>query len=103
MVDCDLISRHWVEIREESEGDRIVLRSFSGPIPPARGRRSLVLNPESGAQGHKPGATDRSVPEEGGTGCWGLEGDILTISAPGWEGRYKVEQLGEDRMILIRQ
>lgn len=103
MMDSDLIPRHWVEIREESEGDRIVLRSFSSPIPPARGRRSLVLDPESTAQGRKPGLTDRLVPEEGGAGFWSLEGDILTVSAPGWEGRYKVEELSEDRMTLIRQ
>lgn len=103
MVDRALVPRHWVELREENEGDRIVLRPFSAPIPPARGRRSLVLDPQSNAQGRRPGLTDRLVPEDGGAGSWSLEGDILTLSAPGWEGRYKIEELSEDRMILIRQ
>ncbi len=51
MMDSDLIPRHWVEIREENEGDCIVLRSFSSPIPPARGRRERRPGPQARPDG----------------------------------------------------
>ena len=100
MVDAGRIARHWVEIREESQGDRLVFRPFEAPIPPARGRRSLVLKPGHAAESRSPGPTDRAV---GAGGEWEIEGDTLTVTAPGWEGRYRIEELSDDRLVLAKQ
>jgi hypothetical protein len=95
--DPSKILGHWVEVREEGDAGRLVLRPFSAPLPPARGRRSLVLEAENVAEARAPGPSDQSV---GAPGSWSLDGDILTISTGSWSGKYRVEDLSEDKLVL---
>ena len=91
------IAGHWVEVREESAGGTIVLRPFDAPLPPARGRRSLVLRPDQRAEARAPGPSDRS---EAAQGSWSVEGDMLTVNAPGWTGRYRIRDRSGDKLVL---
>lgn len=100
MDDPGKLERHWVEMREESQGDRLVLRPADAPLPPARGRRGLVLRPGNVAEALSPGAADRSV---GTPGTWSLQGDTLTVSAPGWAGRYRVRFQDPDKLVLEKE
>jgi hypothetical protein len=94
------IAGHWVEVREESTGGTIVLRSFDSPVPPARGRRSLMLRPDKRAEARAPGPTDRS---EAVAGSWSLDGDTLTVDASGWTGRYRIRDRSGDKLVLSRE
>lgn len=97
IYDSGKICGHWVEVQEESGGGHIVFRPFDSPLPPARGRRSLVLEADDVAEAHAPGPADRSIRTPG---SWSLDGDRLTISAGGWSGKYRVEDLSEDKLVL---
>jgi hypothetical protein len=101
MADKADIKGKWVEIGEESSGDRMVFFRSGSPIPPARGRRHLELTEQGGAHGAAPGPTDRL--ESTGSGGWSLEGDRLDIRVPGWEGEYDIEYVQDNKLILKRR
>lgn len=90
----------WVEIREESTPDRIVLRPDGVDIPPARGRRQIDLIPPSELIAGRPGPTDRTTAQ---SGTWSADGDELTLAAPGWDGCYAIAQLGDDILVIRPQ
>ncbi|WP_066910256.1 hypothetical protein [Millisia brevis] len=90
----------WVEIREESTADRIVLRPDSADIPPARGRRQIDLIPPSELLVGHPGPTDATATR---SGTWSAEGDELTLDGPGWAGCYGIAQLGEDILVIRKR
>jgi hypothetical protein len=102
MADPRQLAREWVEVGEESEGKRIVLRPSSYSIPPSRGgRRHLELGPSGQGRALGLGATDRL--EAKGSGGWSLEGDTLQLELTGWEGTYDIEQLGDEILVLRRR
>lgn len=90
----------WVEIREEGGDDRIVLRPDSADLPLGRGRRQIDLIPPATLVVGSPGPTDRL---EGRSGTWSADGDELTLSAPGWEGCYRIRQLGDDILVITKK
>lgn len=90
----------WVEIREESTADRIVLRPDNADIPPARGRRQIDLIPPSELVVGQPGPTDATTTR---SGTWSAEGDELTLAGPGWDGCYAIAQLGDDILVIRRR
>ena len=96
-IGTDHLVREWVEIREESQEGRIVLRPMGYDIPPARGRRWLDLSIEGTAQVKSPDATDKM---EGKGGTWSLQDDNLSLEIPGWTGSYRIEQLDEDILVI---
>jgi len=93
------LSREWVEIREESEEGRIVLRPLGPDIPPARGgRRRLDLREPGDASAREPGAADAM---EARDGSWtSPEEGVLDIAVPGWTGTYTVIELHEDKLVI---
>ncbi|TYC58606.1 hypothetical protein FMN50_09150 [Rhodobacterales bacterium] len=95
------IEGEWVEIREESAGDRVVFYRLGSSIPPARGRRHLELQEAGRAGGTAPGPADKY--ESTGSGGWSLKGDTLDIQLPGWEGEYEIEHADESKLILKRR
>lgn len=95
--DPEKLVGNWVEVREEGAPGKIVLRPFSAPLPPARGRRGIVLADGNVAEARQPGASDRNV---GSRGSWSVDGDRLTLEVAGWSGRYRIENEGEDKLIL---
>ncbi len=97
MIDVHMLTREWVEIREEGGPERLLFRPTSYKIPPARGRRRLDLREPGQAVAKTPGPTDRL---QSSAGAWSLEGDELRVSAPGWEGAYRIEELTEDKLVL---
>src|SRR5262245_7968449 len=100
MADEKQLGRTWVEVREEGGPDRIVLRPQGHPIPPARGRRALDLSHPGTLLAKAPGPTDKS---EGKPGSWSVLENELTIDAPGWTGKYSIEQLSDDVLIIKRK
>jgi hypothetical protein len=101
MTDVKELARNWVEVREEGSADRIVLRPQSYPIPPARGRRALDLSgPGQAAFAKAPGPDDKSVAKPG---KWSVSGDELMIDAPDWAGKYTIEQISQDILVLRRK
>ena len=102
MNDTPDVTGQWVEIAEESSGDRVVFYRQGPDIPPSRGgRRQLHLNYQGAAGAEAPGPTDKS--ESSGTGGWFREGDKLHIRVPGWEGDYEIEDVQDTRLILRRR
>jgi hypothetical protein len=102
MADPRQLAREWVEVREESEGERIVLRPSNYPVAPSRGgRRHLELSPSGQGRALGLGATDRL--EVKGSGGWSLEGEALQLKLKGWEGTYDIEELGDDILVLRRR
>lgn len=95
------VTGHWVEIREEGSAGRIVLRPESSDIPPARGRRNLVLEPGGVAQDARPGPDDRPAFADAGT--WRLDGSRLTIQSGQFAGSYRVEAAGSGRLVLVSE
>ena len=102
MADPRQLARKWVEVREESGDDRIVLRPSDYPVSASRGgRRHLELSPKGRVQALGLGATDRL--EATGSGGWSLEGEALQLKLKGWEGTYDIEELGDDILVLRRR
>jgi hypothetical protein len=92
----------WAHSYEEDKDGRIVYRPFSFAFPPSRrGRPTLNFDSGGGLQvGLGPGPDDRTAKSEG---HWVLEGDLLTITAPGFSGVFEIESLDEHRLVLRRR
>lgn len=88
----------WVEVREESADGKVVLRSIDAELPPARGRRRLVLLPDGQLKGGSPGPDDRLRAAKGDR--WSVEGDRLHIASGEWAGTYEIEMAGSDKLVL---
>jgi hypothetical protein len=86
-----------VEVREESTGDRIVLKPAASNIPPARGRCGLDLSIAGKAKTQSAGPDDRMI---GKPGAWSLTDDGISVKAPGWDGDYQIEELTEERLVI---
>jgi hypothetical protein len=100
MIEVELLTREWVELREESQPGRIVLRPVDSDIPPARGRRRLDLSRSGEATAKSPGPTDRL---EGRKGEWSLSDRTLTVSAGNWKGTYLIAEVADDQLVLCPQ
>lgn len=104
MTDGNRIAREWVEIREESKDSSFIFRPIDYPIPPARGRRHLKLiqqgkqKAEGVGEGLESGPTDKM--EAASIGSWKVNKKILYVSIPGWEGKYQIEELQDDILVL---
>ena len=96
--DAESICGDWVEVREESAHGELVLRSIDADIPPARGRRRLVLLPDGHLQGGSPGPDDRLRAAQADR--WSVEDDCLHIQSGEWAGTYKIEKADADRLVL---
>jgi hypothetical protein len=97
MTEQEKLARTWVEVREESEPGRIVLRPVDYNLPPARGRRWLDLSEPTRALAKSPGPADKM---EGKSGTWSVSDQELSITAPGWTGTYHIEEVGENLLVL---
>ena len=95
----DKLARDWVEVREESDGGRIVLRPLGYAVPPSRdGRRRLALAPTGQARSLAAGPTDAL--EEKSGGGWSREGDVLRLDLEDWRGDYVIERNDDDILVL---
>ena len=100
MIDDTLLLKRWVHSHEEDKGDRIVYRTSEFAFPPARGRTGMTLASNGHAEFEGPGPVDRGVKT---SGSWVLEGNLLTISAPGWSKAFEVESVAENMLIVRRR
>ena len=102
MSDENRISGEWVEVSEQAaEGQLVLLRPDAG-VPPSRGsRRHLILADQGRANALGQGATDRL--ESVGGGGWAYEAGALTLSLPGWEGKYDIVTLDDRKLVLRRR
>lgn len=101
MIDEKLISREWIEIREDSKDDMLVFRPANFPIPPARGRRHLKLTTEGQAKWLDAGPTDKL--ETASEGNWKIDKNKLFLNIPGWEKEYEIVELNQNKMVLIKR
>lgn len=97
-LDSKEICGDWVEMNDESTGGEVVFRSINSDIPPARGRRRLVLGADGKVAGGAPGPDDRV--RQGAQGRWSLHNDTLHIESGEWSGEYEVKQARPDRLVL---
>ena len=97
MADAKALVGRWVEMREEGGDGRVVLRADAPDLPPARGRRSIEFAEGGTVLLRTPGPDDRSRASDG---SWSLDGERLTIDAPGWSGTYRIEQQEKNRVVL---
>ncbi len=96
----DLLYGRWVHSHEESKGDRIVFRTPDFDFPPSRGRSAITLMQNDETMVEYPGPTDRTVRA---TGSWKLEDNALTLTGPFWAGRYLVETVNKELLIVNKQ
>ena len=101
MTDENMIAREWVEIREDSKDGTLVFRPADYPVPPARGRRHLMLAKEGRGQALDAGPTDRL--ESFGEGDWSIDGQILRLNISGWVGEYDIEDLQNNILVLQKR
>lgn len=102
MADREMLARDWVEVSEEGDGSRIVLRPAGYAIKPSRGgRRHLRLSPSGGVRSLAQGPGDAL--ETKGSGGWSLKDETLSLDLGGWQGDYQIEQLGDDILVLRRR
>jgi hypothetical protein len=102
MADREGLARAWVEVAEESAGERIVLRPADSPLPPSRGgRRRLDLKASGLAEQLGYGPTDSYETKASGT--WTLEGKKLRLELKDWQGVYLIEELGDEILVLRRR
>ena len=102
MTDEPKLSRDWVELREESAGDRVVFCPASDALPPSRRpRRRLELAASGGASGKGSGPGDATVLES--SGSWSREGQTLHVALPGWDGDYDISELTDNRLVLTKR
>lgn len=101
MKDENIISREWVEIREDSKGDTLVFRPVDYPIPPARGRRHLKLTQEGKGKWLDEGPTDKL--ETVSEGNWKVDSNKLILNIPGWGKEYDIEELQKNIMVLHKR
>ena len=92
----------WVHSHEEDEGDDLVLRPASHPLPPARGRLALDLRTDGTYTESRPGPVD--LPVESG-GDWSLEDGRLVLGAAGdrAERAWEVVSADPDRLVVRRE
>jgi len=98
MSDELMLAREWVEIREDSHEGRIVCRPVTYDIPPARGRRRLDLR-DQGIAAEKRAAADDKLATQ--LGNWKVDENELTITAGGWSGTYRIEDLTDVLLVLV--
>lgn len=91
----------WIEVAEEGGPGRHVFYRDGSDIPPARGRRQLHLDKQGLALGGRPGPSDKTV--AAGSGGWTLDGEMLRIDLPGWEGSYEIDTAQDDKLILRKR
>ncbi len=101
MTNENLIARVWVEIREDSTDEKLVLRPTDYPIPPARGRRQLELTEIGQGQALEAGPADKL--ETVSHGGWSIEDQTLLLNIEGWEGTYEIEDLQDDILVLRKR
>jgi hypothetical protein len=97
----DLAALHggWVHVREQdSQVGRVYLRSGT-PIPPARGRKSITLQPGGALINGLIGPDDRPL---AGAGTWSSEADDTLVLTPDGQPaqRYRIVELTEARLVL---
>lgn len=98
-IDADSLCGDWVEVREDSRGGNVVLRPIDADLPPARGRRRLVLSPGGKLRGGSPGPDDRLRADEGGQ--WSFAEGKLQVTTGEWAGTYRVTDASPDRLIMV--
>lgn len=98
-IDAGLLCGDWVEVREQSHNGSVVLCSIDADLPPARGRRRLVLSPDGKLRGGSPGPDDRLRADEGGK--WSFADGKLQVTAGEWAGTYRVTDASPDRLVMV--
>jgi hypothetical protein len=99
MAELSKLTQNWVEVREEGEAGTIVLRPLDHDVPRSRAsRRRLMLAPAGKARALEAGPTD-AIEEKAGGG-WSVDGDVLHLDLPGWQGDYAIERNDDDILVL---
>ncbi|ALM54364.1 hypothetical protein [Halomonas huangheensis] len=93
------LARQWVEIEEQQRPGYLVWREVSADIAPRRQpRRRLYLHHDGYAE------LLRGSPDDGleceSQGRWHCVGRVLSLTLPGWDGDYRIDQLLPDTLIL---
>jgi hypothetical protein len=102
MAGPKMIAREWVEVQEESSGNRIILRPMDYPVAPTRGgRRHLDLSQGGAARNLAQGPSDAlSMVSKGG---WSLQDNTLQLDLEGWNGAYEIQEIGDQILVLHRR
>jgi hypothetical protein len=76
-AETGMLAGTWAHVHEEDRDGVQVFRPGDLPLPPARGRTFLTLEPDGTASRRAPGADDRRVRSEG---RWEITGERLRVS-----------------------
>jgi len=75
--DAGRLAGTWAHVHEEDDAGVQVFRPGDLPLPPARGRTFLTLEPDGSASRRAPGRDDRGVRSQG---RWEVTGERLLVS-----------------------
>src|SRR5688500_4304443 len=97
-MDSDLTGL-WYHAFEEDEGDIMVFRPESHPLPPARGRRQLRFDPDGTIVFSAIGRGDAPEPL---AGEWTRGGEQIALSFAGGTGPRRLLEIVEARPDMLR-
>jgi hypothetical protein len=75
--EAERLAGTWAHVHEEDSAGVQVFRPGDLPLPPARGRTFLTLEPDGSARRRAPGPDDRRVQSEG---RWKVSGERLHVT-----------------------
>ena len=96
-----LVGRVWVRVPEEESGEGRVYRPEDFPIPPARGRESLLFLADGAVESTAPGRGDAPTTARGRWSADGGSASAIAVDLEGRAERLSVVELGPDRLTLI--
>ena len=98
-VDPQLLHGRWLRAPEEDTDAVLVYRPAGYPLPPARGREGLELNPDGTARCVGIGRTDLATHR---SGRWHLAGDVVTVTFDDAAGDTKSLRITEASRDIMR-
>jgi hypothetical protein len=93
------LAKTWVHSHEEDKEGLQVFRPADYPLPPARGRDALRLEPDGSLVKSIPGPDDRASALPAGS--WKVDGKKLILEQQGGTSKeYVIERVDPDKLLL---
>lgn len=101
-VDDDALHGTWLHAHEEDDGDQLVYRPASHPLPPSRGRDGFDLSPGGALTNIGIAPADGKLET---TGNWNVDDDVLHLQTDDAHQRrtLKIVSLAPDKLVVTRE